>query len=148
MSADTSARVHCLELDAAERSCVETQIGYRPSCGSNTKTTSWPHRAGAATTCWFSPSDRGSRARPLPRRRRPGRHCQGPPACANVTPMTSTPVTHDGDLLWTPSPGKVARANLTAFTAWLARERGLCFGDYDSLWRWSVTDLPGFWQAV
>ena len=96
-------------------------------------------------------------------------------------------MTHDGDLLWTPSPDKVARANLTAFTAWLARERGLRFGDsgsgpaaprsaspdpaaprsaspdpaaprsaspgpaappYDALWRWSVTDLPGFWQAV
>jgi acetoacetyl-CoA synthetase len=77
-------------------------------------------------------------------------------------------VTHDGDLLWTPGPDKVARANLTAFTAWLARERGLRFGDsaspdaatprsaspdpatppYEALWRWSVTDLPGFWQAV
>src|SRR5205823_7140796 len=82
--------------------------------------------------------------------------------------MTSTPVTHEGDLLWTPSSGRVARANLTAFTAWLARERGLRFGGsagsgptaprsagsdpatppYDALWRWSVTDLAGFWQAV
>jgi acetoacetyl-CoA synthetase len=82
--------------------------------------------------------------------------------------MTSTPVTHDGDLLWTPHPDKVARTNLTAFTAWLARERGLRFADsagsgpttprsagpdpatppYYALWRWSVTDLPGFWQAV
>jgi acetoacetyl-CoA synthetase len=57
-------------------------------------------------------------------------------------------VTNDGDLLWTPSPGKVAAANLTAFTGWLARERGLRFGSYDALWRWSVTDLPAFWQAI
>ena len=42
--------------------------------------------------------------------------------------MNSTPVPGDGDLLWTPSPDQVAGANLTAFTAWLARERGLTFG--------------------
>ena len=55
---------------------------------------------------------------------------------------------NDGDLLWTPSPDKVAAANLTAFTGWLARERGLRFDSYDALWRWSVTDLPAFWQAI
>ncbi len=42
----------------------------------------------------------------------------------------------------------MAQANLTAFTDWLARERGLRFADYAALWRWSVADLPGFWQAV
>ena len=31
---------------------------------------------------------------------------------------------------------------------WLARERGLRFTGYGELWRWSVTDLDGFWQAV
>jgi acetoacetyl-CoA synthetase len=54
----------------------------------------------------------------------------------------------EGDLLWTPAPGNVASANLTAFTDWLASERGLRFADYDALWRWSVADLPGFWQAA
>jgi acetoacetyl-CoA synthetase len=54
----------------------------------------------------------------------------------------------DGDLLWEPGPDDVARANLTAFTDWLGRERGLRFGDYAALWRWSVEDLAGFWQAV
>ena len=54
----------------------------------------------------------------------------------------------EGDLLWTPSPSWTGQANITAFTDWLRRERGLEFGDYDSLWRWSVTDLDGFWQAV
>ena len=57
-------------------------------------------------------------------------------------------MTNDGDLLWTPSPDKVATANLTAFTGWLARERGLRFDGYDALWRWSVTDLEAFWQAI
>ena len=37
---------------------------------------------------------------------------------------------------------------MTAFTRWLGRERGRPFGDYHELWRWSVTDLDGFWQAV
>jgi acetoacetyl-CoA synthetase len=58
------------------------------------------------------------------------------------------PDVRDGDLLWTPGPDQVARANLTAFTGWLGRERGLHFDGYDALWRWSVTDLEGFWQAV
>jgi acetoacetyl-CoA synthetase len=42
----------------------------------------------------------------------------------------------------------VDRANVTAFARWLKRCRGRQFGDYDALWRWSVTDLDGFWQAV
>ena len=54
----------------------------------------------------------------------------------------------EGDLLWTPGPDRVAGANVTAFTRWLAAERGQHLGDYHDLWRWSVTDLDGFWQAV
>jgi acetoacetyl-CoA synthetase len=53
-----------------------------------------------------------------------------------------------GDLLWTPGPDRVARANVTAFIRWLARERGHDFDGYDALWRWSVSDLDGFWQAI
>ncbi|MGH3189778.1 MAG: acetoacetate--CoA ligase [Streptosporangiaceae bacterium] len=55
----------------------------------------------------------------------------------------------EGDLLWTPGQDRVARANVTAFTRWLAAERGQHhLDDYDALWRWSVTDLDGFWQAI
>jgi acetoacetyl-CoA synthetase len=50
--------------------------------------------------------------------------------------------------LWRPSAERIARARITAFRAWLARERGLEFEDYESLWRWSVDDLDGFWSAV
>jgi acetoacetyl-CoA synthetase len=53
----------------------------------------------------------------------------------------------EGDLLWTPSPRRVADAKLTTFLAWLA-ERGRRFEDYASLWQWSVEDLAGFWSAV
>lgn len=54
----------------------------------------------------------------------------------------------EGDLLWTPDLQRVAKSNLTKFTAWLARERGLQFADYHQLWRWSVEDVDGFWHAI
>ena len=54
----------------------------------------------------------------------------------------------DGDLLWAPSPAEITETNLAAFIAWLSQERGLRFGSYDELWRWSITDLAGFWQAI
>jgi acetoacetyl-CoA synthetase len=50
--------------------------------------------------------------------------------------------------LWEPSPERAAGANLTRFQDFLRETRGLCFADYDELWRWSVTDLEGFWAAV
>ena len=53
-----------------------------------------------------------------------------------------------GELLWTPPPDRIRRANVTALAEWLARERGKLFADYHALWRWSVEDLEGFWQAL
>lgn len=52
-----------------------------------------------------------------------------------------------GQLLWTPSPERIARARITEFTRWLAEKRGLVFDDYEALWRWSTTDIDAFWQA-
>jgi acetoacetyl-CoA synthetase len=37
---------------------------------------------------------------------------------------------------------------MTRFQAWLSASRGLSFADYDAMWRWSVTDLEGFWQSL
>ncbi len=31
---------------------------------------------------------------------------------------------------------------------WLRDQRGLSFAQYNDLWRWSVTDLEGFWQSI
>ena len=53
-----------------------------------------------------------------------------------------------GELLWTPEPERIRQANVTALADWLARERGRVFPDYRALWRWSVEDLEGFWQAL
>ena len=51
-------------------------------------------------------------------------------------------------LLWTPSEERVQRATLTRYQDWLAHARGLSFGDYQELWRWSVEDLEGFWSSI
>ncbi len=53
-------------------------------------------------------------------------------------------MTAEGELLWEPSPDRLERARLTAFTQHL-RERGYDFASYDELWRWSVRDLDAFW---
>ncbi len=50
--------------------------------------------------------------------------------------------------LWTPSPEFRARAALTRYMRWLARQRGLKFADYDALWRWSVQNIDGFWASI
>src|SRR2546430_2596408 len=52
------------------------------------------------------------------------------------------------ELLWTPGPERIRRANVTAFADWLARERGRRFADYTAVGRGSVEDLEGFWQAL
>ena len=41
-------------------------------------------------------------------------------------------------MLWEPTPEDVERANVTRFRS----------GPWEDVWRWSVDDLPGFWQAV
>ena len=46
------------------------------------------------------------------------------------------------DLLWTPSPGRIAAANLTRFTAFVNERHGLSLGSYDALYHWSVTTSP------
>ena len=45
-------------------------------------------------------------------------------------------------VLWTPPDSLLQRAALGAYR----RERG--FDTYDELWRWSVTDLEGFWGSI
>ena len=55
---------------------------------------------------------------------------------------------NEGDLLWTPSPRRVADAEITRFLRWLEHQRNLKFATYENLWRWSVTDLAGFWGAL
>jgi acetoacetyl-CoA synthetase len=37
---------------------------------------------------------------------------------------------------------------ITLYQQWLRETRGLSFESYDALWRWSVDDLPAFWQSI
>lgn len=67
---------------------------------------------------------------------------------AQAPVLPPAPAVAEGDLLWTPSAKVVANAQLTGFTQWLERERGLTFADYPALWDWSVCDLEGFWSAI
>ena len=67
--------------------------------------------------------------------------------------MSSSPtnIVNDGDIVWTPTPERIANANITAFAKWLKRERNLDFApdqDYDAMWRWSIEHLEDFWQAI
>ncbi|HVY79290.1 MAG TPA: acetoacetate--CoA ligase [Solirubrobacterales bacterium] len=50
--------------------------------------------------------------------------------------------------LWEPSAELVERSRLREYMRWLAAERGLEFTAYDELWRWSVSDLEGFWSSI
>lgn len=50
------------------------------------------------------------------------------------------------ELLWQPDPA--AETRLAEFRAWLRAHRDLDLPDYDALWRWSTTDLAGFWGAL
>ena len=53
-----------------------------------------------------------------------------------------------GDVVWTPPPDAAERTELGRYIRWLQHERGLDLADYDALWRWSVTDLEGFWSSL
>ncbi|MEV8596158.1 acetoacetate--CoA ligase [Streptomyces sp. NPDC052012] len=52
------------------------------------------------------------------------------------------------DLLWSPGRRELEDSNVACFMEWVSEARGLHFSDYADLWRWSSTDLPGFWSAV
>ncbi|MFD5722744.1 acetoacetate--CoA ligase [Streptomyces sp. NPDC127036] len=57
------------------------------------------------------------------------------------TPTSSEPI-------WVPDPSVAANARITQFTDFVAHRTGVTHRDYESLWAWSVDDLPGFWTAV
>jgi acetoacetyl-CoA synthetase len=56
-----------------------------------------------------------------------------------------------GEILWTPTPERIADANITAFVQWLKRERNVNLSSDDNyleLWQWSIDHLEDFWQAI
>ena len=68
---------------------------------------------------------------------------------------TSPPPADRPEPLWQPGPDRVERAQITRFQAWAADRHGAPravpgdpAGSYAALHRWSVDELPRFWQAV
>jgi acetoacetyl-CoA synthetase len=57
-------------------------------------------------------------------------------------------MTVPGTVLWTPPADVREHTRIGDYLGFLARDRGLTFDDYPALWRWSVTDLPGFWGSI
>jgi acetoacetyl-CoA synthetase len=53
----------------------------------------------------------------------------------------------EGAALWRPSEEVVANARVTRFIHWLW-DRGVRAESYDELWRWSVTEVDDFWDAI
>jgi acetoacetyl-CoA synthetase len=53
-----------------------------------------------------------------------------------------------GDVLWAPPVDVRRTSELGRFLDWLHADRGLDFGTYEELHRWSVDDLEGFWSSV
>ncbi|HEX2303301.1 MAG TPA: acetoacetate--CoA ligase [Gaiella sp.] len=58
------------------------------------------------------------------------------------------PVRDTPRVLWTPPPDVLETTEIGRYLAWLKRERGLAFADYDELQHWSVDDLTGFWSSI
>ena len=52
------------------------------------------------------------------------------------------------EMLWHPSPERVANANLTSFAALVRERHGLNAVDYAALHRWSIENRTDFWSAV
>ena len=48
------------------------------------------------------------------------------------------------EVLWTPTPQRVARAAMTDFTSFVADRTGRELPDYSALWEFSTQDLAGF----
>jgi acetoacetyl-CoA synthetase len=53
-----------------------------------------------------------------------------------------------GDILWTPPADWRDTTEIGRFVTWVRDERGLEFGGFDDLYRWSVDDLEGFWGGL
>ena len=50
--------------------------------------------------------------------------------------------------LWSPSPERVAEANLTRFMQVAGTRAGRTFAGYDELWQWSVDQRAAFWDTL
>ena len=64
-----------------------------------------------------------------------------------MSARTDGPLTQ-GQVLWMPRADAREQYEIGRYLEWLRTERGLEFAGYDELWRWSVSDLEGFWSSI
>ena len=50
--------------------------------------------------------------------------------------------------LWSPSPERIAAANLTRFMQEVGAQQGMSFDGYDALYDWSISQPEAFWRAI
>ncbi len=50
--------------------------------------------------------------------------------------------------LWTPSEGRIANSNLTAFMNRVCSQRAVSIPDYGALYQWSIDEPQKFWKSV
>jgi len=53
-----------------------------------------------------------------------------------------------GEILWEPTADARENSLLARYLDWLREKRNLDHADYEALWRWSVSDLDGFWGSL
>jgi acetoacetyl-CoA synthetase len=53
-----------------------------------------------------------------------------------------------GELLWSPPSDMRQSTELGRYLNWLRDRRGRDFVSYNELWRWSTSDLEGFWGSI
>src|ERR671913_1088033 len=70
------------------------------------------------------------------------------PPSRHRAPTSVSGMRERGRVLWQPPDDVLDSTRIGRYLRWLASYRGLSFSDYDSLWRWSVDDLDGFWRSV
>ncbi|MCW3993582.1 MAG: acetoacetate--CoA ligase, partial [Candidatus Bathyarchaeota archaeon] len=50
--------------------------------------------------------------------------------------------------LWVPSEERVKQANITRFMKFVNERHGFEFDSYDQLYKWSIGNIPEFWEAM
>ena len=53
-----------------------------------------------------------------------------------------------GDLLWQPTSERIEKSGTTKFRLWVNAEYQQQLMDYNALWRWSLSDVAVFWEAI
>jgi acetoacetyl-CoA synthetase len=62
--------------------------------------------------------------------------------------MTTSAADKPPRTLWTPPADVRESTQIGRYLDWLSTQRGMDFSGYEDLWRWSVTDLEGFWASI